>query len=161
MIEAVMENSQAADRVVPVRVVPVLVLADQKKMTKDFSDPAPAKMTSLARIVPRAVLEEDQVRERAARGRGAPAITEMTTTALPVAADLELESAVAVEDDNRTIFKTICEREHQRVRSIILLSFSSVFSSLFSVIIKKIRHSTTRRTEGSLSFVGFALLCLT
>jgi len=102
MIEEKTENTQAVNRVVQVPVA-LLPAGAAGKTMMDSSDLT--KTTSLARIVPRAVHEENQVQERAARRK----IMGTIMIALPVAAAHVLESEAAVEDDNRTIFK---ENEH-------------------------------------------------
>ena len=109
-----MVNTLAADRADPVLVVLPLVAAAEETKTDFFG---PVRTTSLARIVPRVVLEENQVQGRAARRE---VIMGMNMIALPVAVVPVPVSAVAVGEDNRTIFK----RNHRK-------PFSGVFLPLF------------------------------
>ena len=124
MIEVAMANIS--------RVVPVLaVLRLVAKTTMGFSDLAKTTR-SLARIVPRAILEESQVLGKAVPGRVPAVNTEMITKVLPVAADRVRESAVAVEDE-QTISNELAWREHQmKILSYLLLKSSSLFISVIS-----------------------------
>jgi len=85
MIEVVMAS---IGRAAPVLAVLPLVA----KTTMGFSDPA-RKTRNLARLVPRAILEESLVLGKAVPGRAT------STKALPAAADRVRKSAVVVDHD--------------------------------------------------------------
>lgn len=109
----------STESVVPVPVVAHLV-AEAKMVCSD-----PTKTINLARVVPRAVLEESRVLEKAAAKR----ITETTMTI--VAAGRARESAVAADPD-KTIINQF-ERSETPTRLLLssLLGLRVVFSPLF------------------------------
>mmetsp|Transcript_8634 Transcript_8634/g.10072 ORF Transcript_8634/g.10072 Transcript_8634/m.10072 type:complete len:138 (+) Transcript_8634:1879-2292(+) len=103
MIEEKTENTQAVNRVVQ---VPAALLPAAGAVGKTMTDSLDlAKTTSLARIVPRAAHEEDQVQERARRE-----ILGTIMIALSVAVVHVLESEAVVKHHNQMNFK---ENEHR------------------------------------------------